>query len=348
VVAERPSDSKTEEPTPQRLVEARRRGEIVVSRELLSAFTLVVVFVALVLGARTWIGRLVAYLHRAWGDAASAANLVQAGREALYAAVDGLAIPLGFGVGTALVVGLVQTRGWFSTRPLQFDLRRVWPSTGRRFGAVAETSKALLKATVVAMLAWWTLRPALPDVAHLFGASAGSTLVALGALAEKLSLRLVLAVVAFAAADYLWRRHQLMKALRMSRDEVRREHKEREGDPLFKAERQRLHRELLQQNDQVRRAKLVVVDSSHLAVVLDYAPDETQAPVVVAKGEGLVASKMVTVARESGVGVFQDAVLARRLLDVEEGSEIPEALYQPVAEAMAGEDASHLPAISGH
>jgi type III secretion protein U len=346
-MAERRSDTKTEEPTAQRLVEARRRGEIVVSRELLSGFTLVVVFVVLALGARTWIGGLVAYLHQAWGHAASAADLAQAGRAAMHAAVGGLAIPLGLGVGAALVLGLVQTRGWFSTRPLQFDLRRLWPSTGRRFGAVAETSTALLKAMVVALLAWWTLRPALPDVAHLYGASAGSTLAALGTLAEKLGLRLALAVVAFGAVDYLWRRHQHTKALRMTRDEVRREHKEREGDPLLKAERQRLHREILQQHDEVRRAKLVVVDSGHQAVALGYAPDESQAPVVMAKGEGQVASKMVAVARESGVWVFQDAVLAQRLFDVEEGSEIPEALYQRVAEAMAGEDESHLPATPG-
>jgi type III secretion protein U len=344
-MAERPSDNKTEEPTPQRLVEARRRGEIVVSRELLSGFTLVVVFVALVLGARTWLGGLVAYLHRAFRHAASTSDLAQAGRAALYAAVDGLAIPLGLGVGAALVLGLVQTRGWFSTRPLQFDLRRLWPSTGRRFGAVAETSKAMLRAMVVALLAWWTLRPALPDVAHLFGASASSSLAALGTLAERLGLRLVLAVVAFAAVDYLWRRHQHTKALRMTRDEVRREHKEREGDPLLKAERQRLHREILQQHDEVRRAKLVVVDSGHRAVALGYDPDAAQAPVVVAKGEGLVASKMVNLARDCGVWVFEDAVLAQRLFAVEEGSDIPEALYQPVAEAMAGEEGS--PATSG-
>jgi flagellar biosynthesis protein FlhB len=183
-------------------------------------------------------------------------------------------------------------------------------------------------------VAWWTLRPALTQVEHLAGASTSSSLVALGVLAEKVGLRLAVAALTWGAVDYLWRRNQRRKTLRMSRDEVRREHKEREGDPVLRAERQRLHREFLQNHriDEVRSAKLVVTDSGLRAVALAYVADATGPPLVIAKGERLLARKIIEMAREGGVLVAEDAVLVQGLVDVEEGNEIPEALYQPVAE----------------
>jgi flagellar biosynthesis protein FlhB len=123
----------------------------------------------------------------------------------------------------------------------------------------------------------------------------------------------------------------------MSREEVNREHKEREGEPLHKAERQRLHREVLEQQmiDEVRRADLVVVDGDRLAVALRYDPDGPAAPVVVAKGERLVAVTIGEVAREAKVPVLADATLAQALRAVEEGDEIPESTFEVVAQALA-------------
>jgi flagellar biosynthesis protein FlhB len=240
---------------------------------------------------------------------------------------------------TALAVGLTQTRGLFSTHPLRLDMGRALPSAGRLFGAagLGEIGKGLLKALVAAVMAWWTLAPALSDMAHLVGAPAGSALEVFGLLGERLGLRLAAAAAVLGAADYLWQRFRHAKSLRMSREEVKREHKEREGDPLHKAERQRLHREMLAQQmiDDVRRANLVVVDRDRVAVALCYDPDGPCAPLVAAKGERLVAGMIRDVAREAGVPIWGDGPLAQSLREVEEGSEIPASAFAAVAELLA-------------
>jgi flagellar biosynthesis protein FlhB len=335
---ERTAAAKTEEPTSRRLAEARRRGSIAVSRDLQSGLTGLALCAALVVGARAWIGSLAAYFRLALGDATSSSSLVPAGRAALRAVRDGLLLPLGVAVVAALAAGLMQTRGLFSSYPLSFKFRSARPSAGRLFGGAAEFSKNLLKATVVAALAWWTLAPAAPDVAHLAGTPAGSALEVFGLLGARLGLRLAAAAVILGAADYLWQRYRHTRSLRMTRDEVKREHKESEGDPLHRAERQRLHREILERQmiADVRQAKLVVVDGSRLAIALGYHPDQAGAPVVVAKGERLLAAMIREVAREASVPVVSDGALAQALRAVEEGDEIPESTFEAVAGLLAG------------
>jgi len=156
------------------------------------------------------------------------------------------------------------------------------------------------------------------------------------AVARDTGGRVALALVALGAVDWLAARRRWRRGLMMTRDEVRREHKEREGDPRFKAERQRLHRELAEQRmvDDVRKADFIVVNPDHLAVAVRYDPDAHDAPVVVAKGERLVAARIRQLAAEAGVPVYRDVGLARALAELPEGDEIPEALYEAVAELL--------------
>jgi type III secretion system FlhB-like substrate exporter len=122
----------------------------------------------------------------------------------------------------------------------------------------------------------------------------------------------------------------------MTREEVKREHKEAEGDPKHRSERQRLHRELSEQRlvDDVRKADFVVVNPEHIAVAVRYDRDADAAPTVVAKGERLLAERIKEVAREAGVPIYRDVALARALNELPEGDEIPEALYEAVAELL--------------
>jgi type III secretion protein U len=334
-MAEPTAAAKTEQPTAQRLAEARRRGSIAVSRDLLSGATGLALCAALVLGGRAWIGGLVAYLRMALDDATSNPSLSSAGWAALHAARDALLWPLAIAVVAALVVGIAQTRGLFSAYPLRFDFTRAMPSARRLLGtaALGEITKNLFKAVVVALLAWWTLAPAFSDVAHLAGRPAGSALALFGVLGARLGLRLAAAAVVLGVADFLWQRLRHARSLRMSREEVKREQKEREGDPLHKVERQRLHREILEQQiiEDVRRAKLVVVDGDRVAVAIGYDPDQADAPVIVARGERLVAGMIRDVARQAGVPLWTDAALAQALREVEPGDEIPGSAFEAVA-----------------
>jgi len=272
------------------------------------------------------------------GDARALAGAAEAGFRTLART---LALPLGMLLAAAIGIGLLQTRGLLVAGPLVPDLGRLSPAAGLRrvFGAEAlgEIGKALLRVLVVAAVAWITLRALTPDIIALAGATPARAWGALGAAGQRLGLRVALAALLLGLGDYLIERARHARSLRMTRDEVKREHRESEGDPRHKAERQRLHRDLAEQRmvADVRKADFVVVNPDHIAVALRYQPEgPAEAPVVVAKGERLLAERIKTVAREAGIPIFHDVALARSLRDVEEGDEIPEPLYQAVAEIL--------------
>jgi flagellar biosynthesis protein FlhB len=193
-----------------------------------------------------------------------------------------------------------------------------------------------LKATLVAALAWLTVRPVLGGLTGLVGAPIPRLATALGVISAQLAERVALVALALGLADYLLVRRRHLGRLRMTKEEVRREHKESEGDPSHRAERQRLHRELLEQRmvAEVRKADFVVVNPDHIAVALRYDREGEAAPVIVACGERLLAEQIKQVAREAGVPIFRDVTLARSLRDLPEGTEIPAALYEAVAEIL--------------
>jgi flagellar biosynthesis protein FlhB len=332
------AEERTEEPTPRRLQRARRQGEVAFSRDLTAAAGLVGLLVVIASAAPAGVAHLVSYLAHTMATAGVPSDRTAALGLALRQLTGLVAAPLLAVLAGGLVVGLAQTRGLLSLEPLRMDPGRLLPSWRRLLGARAlvEVLKGLLKVTVVAALAWLTLRPLLRPLAALPGASAGAILRAIGHGARLLGVRLVAAAVVLGALDLLWQRRRHRRDLRMTRVEVRREHKESEGDPRHKGERQRLHRALAEQQilADVRKADFVVVNPDHLAVALRYDRAGDGAPVVVAKGERLLAEKIKEVAREAGVPIFRDVPLAHALAALEEGEPIPEALYQAVAEIL--------------
>ena len=334
------ADERTEEPTPKRLEDARRRGEVAFSRDATSAAAMTAAIVALVLQGPTATARLLAY----WKDALAAAPAGGSASSALAAGLGvmarALAVPLAAAALVAVGAGLLQTRGLLALGALRPDLSRLSPAAGlgRVFGgqAALQVGKSLLKAVLVAVLVWVTVRPVLAGLASLAGAPVGQLAGAMGVVSAQLAERVALVALALGVADYMLVRRRHLGRLRMTRDEVKREHKESEGDPSHRAERQRLHRELSEQRmvAEVRKADFVVVNPDHIAVALRYDRDGEAAPVVVARGERLLAERIKQVAREAGVPIFRDVTLARSLRELQEGAEIPAALYEAVAEIL--------------
>lgn len=334
------SGEPTLEPTPKRLEEARRRGEVAQSRDLSSAAAMTAAIVALAATGPALTARLIT-LYR---GALAAAPRGGAPGPALAAGLDvfsrGLALPLAAAMLAAAGAGLLQTRGLLAVEALRPDLSRLSPAAGlrRAFGgqAALQVGKGLLKVALVGAIAWVTVRPVLAGVTALAGAAAPRLLAATGALGSRLAERVALVALVLGIADYLLVRRRHLKGLRMTRQEVRREAKDAEGDPSHRAERQRLHREILEQRmvAEVRKADFVVVNPDHIAVALRYDRDGDGAPVVVACGERLVAERIKEVARQAGVPIFRDVTLARSLRDLPEGGEIPAALYEAVAEVL--------------
>lgn len=329
------SGDRTEAPTPRRLREARRRGDVGVSAELTSACALAGGLVALALGG----AGVAAALARTIRASLSAAVLspVPPSAALLHAAAALLRaclLPCAGALAGALAAGLLQAGFLFAPGALAPRLDRIDPLRGfRRLFSAAQLVNVLVGlARAAALLAAGTLwlrdtLPWLAGLARLEPGAAWGVLPALGGLA----LRLALVLLAFGLLDLGRARQRHLRQLRLTKDEVRREHREDEGDPLLKSARRRAHRGLAEAGP-VGSATVVVVNPTHLAVALRHERGGPDAPRVVAKGAGRAAARIRSEARRAGVPVVRDVALARalhRLVDV--GEELPEELYDAAA-----------------
>ena len=339
-MAERPGGQPTEEPTPRRLADARRWGQVAHSRELDGAAAFAAAFMVTAATGGAILTGLVVYMAGAFAGAASAPPPAAVAHGAFSAFARALGWPLGAAFAAALGVGFLQTRGLLTFAPLRPDLRRLFPASvvRRLIGgpALADSGLGLFKLAAVAAVTAVTLRSFVPQLLHLSGASSERALAAFGVLGRTLGLRLVLVALALGGLDYLVQRRRHRRGLRMTRDEVRREAKELEGDPRHRVERQRLHRQVVEQRliSEVRNADFVVADGDRIAVAVRYDRGGHRAPVVAAKGDLLVAVRINEEARRAGVPVLRDAALARSLREIGEGDEIPDVAYDAVAEIL--------------
>jgi flagellar biosynthesis protein FlhB len=340
---ERPGQERSEQPTPRRREEARRKGQVAVSTDLTAAAVLLGA-----LGVHTFAG--VRFLEEAvdvfverLGTLPSGDFTPDAARTLLWeAALTGAWLGWPFVVipgAVGVAAQLMQTR--FVTAPLKARWERVNPLEGLRrlLGprGLVQLAKSVVKLVLVGGIALLTLRTGWPRLMAP-GAAGESALGTVGGVVADLWLRVGLAYLAVAALDYgyQWWRHE--RGLRMTREEVRKELKETEGDPLLRSRFRSLHRELTKRRmiAEVKRATVVLRNPTHVAVALRYDSGRMAAPRVVAKGERLLALRMIEVATEHGVPVVENAPLARTLFKaVAIGRDIPQDLYRAVAEVLA-------------
>ncbi|HEY0708542.1 MAG TPA: EscU/YscU/HrcU family type III secretion system export apparatus switch protein [Polyangia bacterium] len=329
---------KTEEPTSKRLEEARKKGQIAVSKDLTAGAVFIVLFATLAMTAGGWMVGLLSYFKTSFALAGQGGSVNPHLWRGLEAMGNALSAPLFGAFAAAIAVGFLQTGGNFSFEALKIDPQRLMPDFKKlvSLNVLVEVLKGFVKVALATAVAWAAIKPLLGALANLTGVGPMATMVVLGHGIEKVGNRMILVVAVIGLGDFLWQRHQHMKSMRMSHEEVKREHKESEGDPHHKHERKRLHKELLEGRmiNEVKKANFVVVNPTHIAVAVKYDRDKDAAPVVLAKGERLLAEKIKQAAREAGVPIFRDVGLARALRDVEEGDEIPEALYEAVAEIL--------------
>jgi flagellar biosynthesis protein FlhB len=338
---------KTEEPTPRRLRKAREEGDSGASAYAAQSVAFVVAVALVPVVARTLAHAVGAELRAAMSAAAAGAGSVDAvGRfDAVRLATTfvALCLPVLVAAGAAgAVVHVVQTGGAVASKRLGLKLERLNPLqglkglfSGTRLFAVA---RALFAGTVVCWLAWIGLRDRIADVARLAGRpGVGWAAAVVSEVAVALAWRAALVGLGLAVVDILVTRRAWLRRLRMSKDEVRRETKESEGDPHVKAARERAYQELVAQATiaNVRTASVVVVNPTHLACALRYANDAgDEAPVVVASGRGDVAARIVRAAHDWAIPLVRDVPLARALAELSVGDAIPEALYEAVAEVL--------------
>lgn len=337
---EAPAQDCTEAATPRRLARAREQGQVPLSREaapfaVLAATALLLALVAPALG-RGMAERLSVLLAAAHA-LSPAAGLRLAGSAALLGALPFVLAGLLASAGAVLA----QTGLLFHVAALQPDLARLDPARGlaRLFSvtALADAGKALVKVVASGAAVWSVLSAALPSLPTALG---WTPAVLLERTTHE-TLRMLLAVLAVQAAvagfDIIRARRAHAAELRMTREELRDEHKETEGNPQVRARirRLRLQRARRRMLAAVPKAAVVVTNPTHYAVALAYQRGSAAAPRVVAKGVDEVAARIRDLARTSGVPLVANPPLARALHAVELDAEIPRELYQAVAELIA-------------
>lgn len=333
---------KTEEATPQRLRKAQEEGDSGVSAYMGQAvgFMAALAIVPAAVGAIVSFGAdsLRSVIARVAIDGKP--DVVHFDMVSLAEAVLALTLPVLLAAGiAAAVTSFVQTGGAFASKRLAPDLARLNPVTGFRnlFQATRlfAVARSLVAACAVGYLAFDGLKTHVVDTSRLAG-RLPYTGVVIRELAMTLCWRAGAIGLALGFVDLLVTRSVWKRRLRMSKDEVKREHKDQDGDPEVKAERARARQELMAQVTvaSVRQASVVVVNPTHLACALRYDAAVDEAPMLVASGDGALAGQIRQAAEQWGIPVLRDVPLARALFELPIGDAIPEALYAAVAEIL--------------
>lgn len=336
------SQSKTEAPTPKKLRDARRRGDVWQSQDFSATLVIALFCLAAIVGAPTALAWLMARLSSSLASATDRATDPLARARELLIEVGGGSIA--FAVATLAVAALasgLQVGGVLGFEKVRPDMKRLNPVEGlkRIFSrrTLVELLRLTIKLAAVAVILWFLIRHQAPLLAQAARVSLPHWL-SFGGQQFLILLGLVCGIFGVVAlADLAWQRWDWMRRLRMSKDEVRREHKEREGDPILRGRRKQMHHEigLSEMLQQVREASVVVVNPTHVAVALRYVYGETPLPLVVAKGEGEVARAIREAAAEAAVPIYRDVSLARALrAGTPLNDYIPDELMDAVAQVL--------------
>ncbi len=339
-------EDKTEEPTQKKLREAREKGQVAQSREVntwVMLFTSALVFVYL--GGWTsnqitdMIKQFIAQPENFSTDPYALRDVMSKAGQELFKI---LVIPLGALFLAALACGVLQTGFVLSAESLKPNLEKLNPLKGakRVFGGRAwlEFAKASFKMILVGSVASAILWPVIQDASALIGVSHEEMMETLVRVCKHLFTIILSILFIFAIVDFGIMRFQLMKQLRMSKQEIRDEYKQTEGDPHIRARLRelRLRRARKRMMANVPKADVIVTNPTHFAIAMQYDQQKSTAPIVVAKGQDRIALKIREVAKENGVPIVENPPLARALYDtVELDQEIPEMHYKAVAEIIS-------------
>lgn len=337
---------KTEDPTPRRRQEAAEEGRIARSQDLTAALLLVASAMALNATAPALARAMRDVMGSGLGFAA-ATGLTGPAAIALvqglgWKTLGALAAFLASMTLAAAAIGAAQARGTFSTKALAPKFSRINPGENykRIVGTqgLVELGKNLLKLAVLGWVCWGGVRDAWPDLVVLAQQPPRALLEFVREHGVGLLLRAGTTYLALGAADYGWQWFQHEKGLRMTKEEVKQEHKNQEGDPHVKQRMRAIARQRARQQmfQEVPKADVVVVNPVHIAVALKYDPAVAPAPYVVAVGRRKVAERIKALAYDSGVPVVENVPLARALVgSVKIGMMVPAELYLAVAEVLA-------------
>lgn len=347
-----PGGEKTEPATEKKLREAREEGKVSKSKELTAAFDLIVLFLVLkIFVAATGNGfiSIFEYVYKLIPDFLSmyamemSSGAVNGFFGEIYRQMLIISWPFFlFGFAITLIISIFQV-GWkVSTKPMKPKLDRFNPISGfKRIiskDSIFEFFKSVLKIGVIMYVAYISIKDHQNDLFILYDIPLGQAIALCGEVVIDAGLKISIVYLVVGIADYAYQKFRFNEEMKMTKQEVKDEYKNTEGNPEIKGRQRQRMREASRRRmmQDVPKADVVITNPTHLAVAIKYEPELNKAPIVLAKGEDYLAQKIRELAKENRIEIVENKPLARMLYaNVDVGSEIPPELYQAVAEILA-------------
>ena len=343
---ENKDQERTEEATPKKREKAREDGQVAKSRELASVAVLGASLLYFYFGASGLMTSIMdmmkSHFVRSGSTTLTIDSIQPFAIDMVFQAFVILAPFLILIIIASLAANLLQVGFMFSPKAIAPKFSKIDPLKGlkRMFSlrSLAELVKSILKIAVITTVAWFTVRSEIASTLPLTEQDVGDILFYISRVSFKILAMTCWVLMVLAVLDYAYQKWEHERSLKMTKQEVRDENKQTEGDPLIKGRIRRLQRETARKRMMaaVPKADVVITNPQHLAVALHYAPEKMDAPVVVAKGADFLAAKIREIAAAHHVPVIENKPMAQllyRMVKVDHA--IPEALYKAVAEILA-------------
>lgn len=337
---------KSEKASPKRREEARKKGQVPKSREIHSAALILGGVLGFSITAPMVMSQMRNMMIQTWSTLSATPMTESSFHHLAMTHLSGtlwVLIPVMGMLGAIVVAASFGQHGWvWSTEALAPDWSRLNPLKGATkffsLQAAAELIKTLIKFIAVGALSYVVIRQALPAISTAMQAELSQMPAIAGRMVFKLAMTTGLLIAFLGAGDYLFQWWNLERSLRMTRQEMKEEMRQSEGDPMIRARVRSAQKEMARKRmmADVPKADVILTNPTTLAVALVYQHGKMKAPKVVAKGAGFIAERIREIARQHGVPVIENKPLARALFKaVKIGDPIPSKLYRAVAEILA-------------
>ncbi|OIK15297.1 flagellar biosynthesis protein FlhB [Bacillus sp. MUM 13] len=338
---------KTEKATPKKREDAKKKGQVAKSQDINTAAVLLAVFLVLLFSGTYMKDQFLGLMKESFQKDFMLYKLTEENTQAMLVHILKkmaliLAPILGAALAAAAAANFMQVGFLFSTESIQFKLDKIDPIKGfkRIFSlrAIVELLKSILKISFVGLVTFFVIWQRMDEIMTLSQKSAGTAMITLADITIKVGLYATGALLFLSLLDYMYQKFDFEKNIRMSKQDIKDEYKNIEGDPLIKSKIKQKQREMAMQRmmQEVPKADVVITNPTHFAIALKYDEDKLDAPFVIAKGADFIAQKIKLVAKENDIIMMENRPLARALYDQTEiGQAIPEEFFKAVAEILA-------------
>lgn len=341
------SGEKTEKATDKKRQDSRKKGQVLKSPDVTSAIVLLTVFLFLFFASGLMRDRFFTFFQESFTKYIplkefDAENAILIYIEVLLEMAFILLPIMAIAMVAAIAANLLQFGWLFTTEPLKFDLKKIDPIKGLKrifsIRAIVELMKSILKITFIGTVTFLIVWLNIDKVLGLAFKSPWDTLSTVGQLTAIMGITASFTLLFISILDFFYQKYDYEKNLKMSKQDIKDEHKNSEGDPIIKSRIKQQQREMAMRRmmQEIPDADVVITNPTHYAIAIKYDDGDMDAPIIVAKGVDFIAQKIKLIAKENEIVMVENRPLARSLYDqVEIGDRIPEEFFKAVAEILA-------------